>query len=68
MQSTKVNPILCKGAQIYEQFLGKFSDKNFTVSKAFKKDLSERFGIQNDTISVLYDRAVKGKFNLLTID
>lgn len=47
--------------------LGKFSDKNFTVSKAFKRDLSSRFGIQDDTISVLYDRAVKGKFNQLSM-
>jgi beta-1,4-mannosyltransferase len=45
MQANKVNQLLCKGAEMYEIMLGKFSDKNFTVSKAFKRDLSERFGI-----------------------
>lgn len=53
---------------IYERVLGQFADQNFTVSKAFKKDLSERFGLANESISVLYDRAVKGKFKVLNLE
>ena len=51
---------------MYEQFLGRFADQNLCVSKAFKNDLVNRFGIEEQRISVLYDRAVRGKFNLLS--
>ena len=36
------------------------------VSKAFKNDLVTRFGIEKSRISVLYDRAVRGKFKILS--
>lgn len=67
MQANKVNPFLCKLAEIYERFLGQFADQNLTVSNAFKKDMAERFGIQESRISVLYDRAVSGKFRPFSV-
>lgn len=67
LQANKVNRNLCFIAQKYEQFLGQFADYNLTVSEAFKKDLSSRFGLESRTISVLYDRAVKGKFGPISL-
>jgi beta-1,4-mannosyltransferase len=67
MQANKVNSFSCYCAMLYEKALGKFADQNFTVSKAFKKDLNEKFGLANESISVLYDRAVKGKFKTLNL-
>jgi len=55
-------------ARWYEGFFGRLGDEHLTVSKAFRKDLAEKFGIPIDKISVLYDRAVAGKFRVLTLD
>jgi len=41
-------------------------DRHLAVSKAFRLDISKTFGIPLDTISVLYDRAVAGKFKKLS--
>jgi len=62
MEANSVNPVLVTVGKIYERFFGQFGHQHLTVSKAFKKDLAEKFGIPLDKISVLYDRAVAGKF------
>ena len=67
MQSTGTNKYLCQGAKIYEGVFGRMGDRHLAVSKAFRLDISTTFGIPLDTISVLYDRAVAGKFKKLTI-
>jgi len=68
MMANKVNKLLCVFGKIYEMYFGKYADYNLTVSKAFKTDLSNKFGIPADSIGVLYDRAVQGKFKELKID
>ena len=55
-------------ARWYEGFFGRLGDEHLTVSKAFRKDLAGKFGIPIDKISVLYDRAVAGKFRVLTLE
>ena len=67
MEANKVNGKLCAMAKIYEGFFGRFSNENLTVSKAFRMDISKQFGIPLKNISVLYDRAVAGKFKVLTL-
>ena len=67
MQANSVNGLLCSMARVYEQFLGQFANQNLTVSEAFKKDMAKNFGVETTRNSVLYDRAVKGKFKTLTI-
>lgn len=67
LQSNKVNSKLCAIAEVYEKFLGRYADFNLTVSEAFKEDLCTRFGIRKNSISVLYDRAVKGKFGPISL-
>lgn len=67
LQANKVNRKLCAIAEVYEKFLGRYADFNLTVSEAFKEDLSTRFGIRRNSISVLYDRAVKGKFGPISL-
>jgi hypothetical protein len=67
MQSTGTNKYLCAGAKIYEGVFGRMGDRHLAVSKAFRLDISSTFGIPLDTISVLYDRAVAGKFRKLNI-
>lgn len=68
MQANRVNRHLCKIAEWYELFLGRFADFNLTVSQAFKADLVSRAGIQENRVAVLYDRAVKGKFGPISTD
>lgn len=68
MQANGVNWLLCLLAKGYEQFLGQFGDQHLTVSKAFKQDMTSRFGIRETAISVLYDRAVSGKFRSLDVN
>lgn len=68
MMANKVNKLLCVFGKIYEMYFGKYADYNLTVSKAFKTDLSNKFAIPADTIGVLYDRAVQGKFKELSIE
>lgn len=67
MEANSVNPVLVTVGKIYERFFGQFGHQHLTVSNAFKKDLAEKFGIPLDKISVLYDRAVAGKFKQLTL-
>jgi hypothetical protein len=54
-----------KIAETYEIFFGKYADHHLTVSQAFKKDLIKKLGVNSHKISVLYDRAVEGKFKPL---
>lgn len=58
MMANKVNKMLCVAGKIYEMVLGKYGDFHLTVSNAFKVNLSNKFAIEMDKISVLYDRAV----------
>ena len=67
MEANSVNPLLVTLGKIYERFFGQFGHQHLTVSNAFKRDLAEKFGIPLDKISVLYDRAVAGKFKQLTL-
>ena len=57
--------MIVKIAEAYEIFFGKYADHHLTVSQAFKKDLVKKLGVNSNKISVLYDRAVKGKFKPL---
>lgn len=68
MMANKVNKMLCVAGKIYEMVLGKYGDFHLTVSNAFKVNLSNKFAIEMDKISVLYDRAVQGKFKVLSIE
>lgn len=68
MEANKVSPTLCLMGKFYEQLLGRFADRHLTVSKAFKEDLVARFGIERTRVSVLYDRAVRGKFGPVTFE
>lgn len=52
-------------AEAYEIYFGKYADHHLTVSQAFKKDLVTKLGVNSNKISVLYDRAVEGKFKPL---
>jgi len=45
MEANKVNSFLVKLGRLYEGFFGLFAHEHLTVSKAFQKDLSEKFGI-----------------------
>ena len=54
-------------AERYEFVLGRYADQNLTVSRAFKKDLETRFGLEPKRVHVLYDRAVRGKFGPISI-
>ena len=49
---SKQHPLV-KFAQWYEGFFGRLSDKNICVTKAMKRDLESRWGIEAE---VLYDR------------
>lgn len=42
--------------KLYEKYLGKFADLNFTVSKNMKRYLVNQFGFNSLKIIVLYDR------------
>lgn len=53
--------------KMYEVFFGRMGDSHLTVSKAFKSDIATTIGVPLDNISVLYDRAVKGKFKQLSL-
>ena len=65
MRANKVSAPLCILGKIYEGYFGTFGDYHLTVSKAFKTDLHQKFKIPLEKISVLYDRAVSGKFKKL---
>lgn len=68
MMANKVNKILCVFGKLYEMIFGQYADYHLTVSKAFKTDLSNKFNIDASKIGVLYDRAVQGKFKVLSIE
>lgn len=68
MRSNNVSKPLCFLAKIYEGYFGKFADYHLTVSNAFKTDLHQKFRIPQEKISVLFDRAVSGKFKKLSIE
>ena len=68
MRANKVAAPICILGKIYEGFFGRYGDFHLTVSKAFKTDLHQKFRIPQNKISVLYDRAVSGKFKKLNMD
>lgn len=41
----------------YEKLFGRYADLNLTVTKAMKEFLIDHFGLQEDKITVLYDKA-----------
>jgi beta-1,4-mannosyltransferase len=65
MRANSISAPLCFAAKLYESFFGRYADYHLTVSKAMKTDLSQKFRIPMEKISVLYDRAVQGKFRKL---
>jgi len=54
MRIQKQNKYLVLVGEIYEKLLARFSDVNFTVTEAMKKDLLKNFGATN--VHILYDQ------------
>jgi len=54
MRIQKQNKYLVLVGEIYEKLLARFSDVNFTVTEAMKKDLVNNFGATN--VHILYDQ------------
>mmetsp|Transcript_32700 Transcript_32700/g.49962 ORF Transcript_32700/g.49962 Transcript_32700/m.49962 type:complete len:125 (-) Transcript_32700:592-966(-) len=68
MEANGVRGPLVWFAKWHERSFGAIGDQHLTVSNAFKQDLVENFGVPESKVSVLYDRAVAGKFKVLTTE
>ncbi len=68
LQSVGSNKLLVILAKYYEIFFGNWAHHNLAVSHQFKKNISKEIGVNQNKISVLYDRAVSGKFKELSLN
>ena len=68
MEANNVNRLLVRLAKTYEKWFSAIGDEHLTVSEAFRNDLVATMGVPSERLSVLYDKAVSGKFKKMSLE